>query len=114
MKTDVTNEPVPEGREEVARACAELRAFRNGGSFATFGAKVGASGPQWWAWERCFLKGYPRPGETFREKLYIVTGIAPWRWRTREEQQEINDLRATATAEQERAASASPDEGGAS
>lgn len=113
MKTDVTNEPVPEGREEVARACADLRAFRNGGSFATFGAKVGASGPQWWAWERCFLKKYPRPGETFREKLYIVTGIAPWRWRTREEQQEINDLRDSAKVKQETAETAVETKGAA-
>lgn len=114
MQDDLQNEPVPDGWEEVARACADLRAFRGKRSCAACGKDVGASGPQWWGWERCFIEGHPRPGEAYREKLHIVAGIAPWRWRTRAEQQEINDLRDSTKAKQERAASTSHDEGGAS
>lgn len=90
--------PVPDGMEEIAKAAAELRAWRGAKGCAIVAKQIGAQGPQWWGWERCYQSGFARPGETYREKIYILTGIAPWRWRTRDEQREINDLRAAEAA----------------
>lgn len=114
MSDDPAPATVPEGFEEIAKAAAELRAFRGAGGCEEAAKSVGVSGVQWWHWERSYLPGHPRPGDVYREKLHIVLGIAPWRWRTRKEQQEINDLRDRTEAKQERAAAAGSDEGGAS
>lgn len=103
MKDDFTNRPVRDGYEEVARATAEMRAFRGDDTYAAAAAKIGASGPQWWGWERCAHEERPRPAAAYRDKLHVVAGIAPWKWRTREEQEEINNLRAGVDADREKA-----------
>lgn len=93
MSDESTPPSIPDGMEEIAKAAAELRAYRGDDGCEKAAKCVGASGVQWWHWEQSYLPGHPRPGDTYREKLHIVLGIAPWRWRTREEQRQINDLR---------------------